>query len=145
MKKTGLLTKILAVAGVALTWLPIAATLATSVVGSLRAGAFRLDYLMPAELFPAALVGGGLLLAAALLARSRRGLIAGGLAIAATALIAGQALAVVSGLASGRIEPSGLWWALVIASLAIYSAALIVLGVVGLLLTREVFGRGART
>ena len=38
---------------------------------------FRFDYLMPVELFPAALIGGGLLVWVSLRARSRRGLMDG--------------------------------------------------------------------
>ncbi len=143
MPKMGVLTKILAAAGVALTWLPVAAMLLTALFGLFRERVLRLDYLMPAELFPFALAGGGLLVGAALRARARRGLIAGGLAVAATALVAGQALAVVSGLASGEIEPAGVWWALVVASLVIYTAAVVELGVVGVVLAREVFGPAA--
>ncbi len=43
--------------------------------GVTRERIFRFDYLMPAELFPATLVGGGLLIWAALRAHSRRRLI----------------------------------------------------------------------
>jgi len=55
MRKTGALTRTLAIAGTVLAWLPIAATLATAIPGSLRRGEFHVDYLMPAELFPVAL------------------------------------------------------------------------------------------
>jgi peptidoglycan/LPS O-acetylase OafA/YrhL len=92
------------------------------------------DYLMPAELFPLALAGGCLLIWAALRARSRRGL-----GIAAGLLVVGQVLAVVTGLASGETEPAGWQWALVLASIAGYSLALVVVGVGGLLLLRDLF------
>jgi hypothetical protein len=106
----------------------------------IRAGIFRLDYLMPAELFPLALLGGGLLLWAALRARARRWLIGGSLAGAVVLLFGSQALAVATGLAAGRIEPAGWPWALVLAALALYVVALIVLGVGGvLLLVRDLF------
>ena len=98
---------------------------------------FRFDYLMPAELFPAALVGGGLLMWAALRARSRRGIIGWGLGIAVGSLVGGQALAVATGLASGETEPTGWQWALVLASLGVYSLALVVIGVGGVLLLRD--------
>jgi len=103
----------------------------------IRARMFRFDYLMPAELFPAALAGGCLLLWAALRARSRRGLIGGSLAGAVVLPVAGQALASVTGLASGRTEPTGWPWALVLASLALFVLATVVLGVGGVLLLRD--------
>ena len=53
--------RLLALVGTIAVWLPIAATLAMSALGSTRAGTFRMDYLMPAELFPAVIVGGALL------------------------------------------------------------------------------------
>ena len=139
MDRKGAFTRVLAVAGTVLVWFPILATVVISVVGSSRDRVFRFDYLMPAELFPAALVGGGLLLWAALRARSRRGLVACGLALAVGALVGGQALAVVTGLASGETGPTGLWWALVVASLVIYSLALVEIGIAGVLLARDLF------
>lgn len=99
---------------------------------------------MPAELFPFVLAGGGLLLWAALRARSRREAIGWGLAMILALLIGGQALAVASGLASGETEPAGSAWALVIASLVGYTLALVELGIAGLLLLRDVFQHGKK-
>ena len=89
MEKKNILTKILAIAGTALAWFPILAPVVLSIPGLIAERVFRFDYLMPAELFPVALVGGGLLLGAALRARSRRGLIGWGLGIAAGLLVGG--------------------------------------------------------
>ena len=142
MDSKGAFTRVLAVIGTVLVWFPILATVVISVVGSSRDRVFRFDYLMPAELFPVALVGGGLLLWAALRARSRRRPIACGLALAVGALVGGQALAVVTGLASGETEPTGLWWALVVASLVVYSLTLVEIGIAGVLLVRDLFQSG---
>jgi len=142
MEKRGVLTKALAVVGTVLVWFPIFATLTTSVVGTIAHRVFRFDYLMPAELFPAAFVGGGLLMWAALRARSRRGLIGWGLGVVVGLLLGGQALAAVTGLASGETEPAGWFWALVVASLVIYSLALMEIGVAGVLLVRDLFQPG---
>ena len=139
MNKTGVLTKTLAVAGALLVWFPIVATVMISVGGWLGGRVFRFDYLMPAELAAAAFLGGGLLLWAALRARSRRGLIGWGLGIMLTLLVGGQALAVVTGLASGAIEPAGWAWAVVVASLAAYTLAIVEIGAAGVLLVRDVF------
>ena len=94
---------------------------------------------MPAELFPVALVGGGLLIWAALRARSRRRIIGWGLGVAVGSLVGGQALAVVTGLASGETEPTGWWWALVLTSIVVYALALVVIGVGGVMLLRDLF------
>jgi hypothetical protein len=139
MEKKGILTKALAIVGTALVWIPILAPVLFSAAFLIQARMLRFDYLMPAELFPVALVGGGLLLWAALRARSRRGLIGGSLGGAVILLVGSQALAVVTGLASGRTEPTGWPWALVLASLVLFILALVVMGVVGVLLLRDLF------
>ena len=139
MDRRDILTRILAVAGTVLVSFPILATVAISVAGSITSRTFRFDYLMPAELFPIAFAGGGLLLWAALRAHARRSLIGWGLEIAAVWLLAGQALAVVTGLASGETEPAGWLWVLVLASLVIYALALLELEVAGVLLVHDLF------
>jgi hypothetical protein len=134
-----ILTKVLAIVGTVLVWFPILAPVVISVNEFVAERIFRFDYLMPAELFPAVLVGGGLLMGAALRARSRRGLIGWGLGIAVGMLVGGQALAVATGLASGDAEPAGWQWALVLASIGVYSLALVVIAVGGVLLVRDLF------
>jgi hypothetical protein len=139
MKKINVFTKILAIAGTVLVWFPILAPILLSVVFIITNHIFRFDYLMPAELFLFALVGGGLLIWAALRARSRQRIIGWGLGIAAGMLVSGQVLAVVTGLASGETEPVGWRLVLVLASLVIYSLALVATGVGGILLLRDLF------
>jgi hypothetical protein len=139
MKKKIVLTRILACAGTALVWFPILAPILLSVIVTITDHKFLFDYLMPAELFPYALAGGVLLLWAALWAHSRQKLIGWALVIAAGMLVGGQALAVVTGLSSGRIAGMGWQWILVIASLVIYTLALIAMGVGGVLLLRYLY------
>lgn len=133
------LTKILAVAGTALVWFPLLAPVLLSAILLITEGVFRFDFLIPAELFPMALLGGGLLVWAAQRAHTQRRLTAWGFGLATGMLVGGQTLAVVSGLASGEIEPAGVWWLLVIASLVIYCLALVASGVGGILLLRDLF------
>jgi len=139
MQNKGVLTKILALVGTVLVWFPLLAPVLFSMASFIGDRRFRFDYLMPAELFPLVLVGGGLLIWAALRARARRGIIGWGLGIAAGMLVGGQALAVVTGLASGETEPVGWRWALVLGSLVVYSLAVLLIGVGGLLLIRDLF------
>lgn len=139
MRKPGVLTRLLALAGAVLVWLPIVVTVALSAPGALRGGALHVDYLMPAELFPAALAGGGLLLWASLRTGSHRALIGGCLGLMLLFLFGGQALAVVTGLASGAREPTGWPWLVLVGSLIGYVAMVIALGVAGILLVGDVF------
>ena len=127
-----------------LVWFPILAPILLSVAAITKERMFRFDYLMPAELFPVALVGAGLLIWAALRARSRQRLIGWGFGIAVGLLIGGQVLAVVTGLASGETEPTGWPWALVLGSLGGYSLSLLVIGIGGVLLVRDLFKSPAR-
>jgi len=139
MEKKNAFTKILAIVGTVLVWFPILAPVLLSLILFIGEGRFLLDYLMPAELFPFALAGAILLLWAGLRARSHWKLIAWGLGIAAALLVGSQALAVVTGLASGATEPVGVWWILVLASLAIFTLGLVTIGVGGILLLRDLF------
>jgi hypothetical protein len=139
MAKRGTLTKILAVTGTVLVWFPILAPIVLSLAFFVSEHLLRIDYLMPAELFLFALAGGALLIWAALRARARRALIGWSLGIAAGLLVGSQALADATGLASGEREPEGLLWAVMLAALAIFTIALIVAGVGGALLVRDLF------
>lgn len=139
MQKQDGLSKALAIAGTIFVWLPLLAPVFFSAAALIGRGVLRFDYLMPAELFLAVLLGGGLLIWAALRTRSRRALIGAGLAVAAGMLIGGQALAVATGLASGETEPAGWPWAMVVASLVAYSLAVVAVGVGGVLLLRDLF------
>jgi len=139
MKTKNNLTKGMAILGSALIWFPILAPFLLGAASFLSEGRFRLDYLMPAELFPSVLVGSGLLLWAALRARARQRLIAWGLGLAIGTLFGGQGLAVVTGLASGRTQPEGWAFALVLATLVLYSLTLIGMGVGGVLLAIDLF------
>lgn len=141
MENKNVFTKILAITGTVLVWLPIAAPVFFSAAVLIRSGMFRMDYLMPAELFLLVLVGGGLLLWAALRMRRLRGLIGWGLGGAFVLLFGSQLLAVATGLADGRTKPTGWQWALVLGGLAAYILAVIVIGVGGILLLRHLFKR----
>lgn len=140
MGKKDIVSRVLATVGTVLVWFPVLAPFVFAVLGSVRGRVplfSRFDYLMPAELFPVAVLGGGLLLWAALRTRSRRWLIGGSLGSAVVLPVVGQVIAVVTGLASGRVEPTGWQWALVLAFLAAYVLALVIMGIGGVLLLRD--------
>lgn len=139
MSDKGVFTKVLSVAGTILVWLPIVVPLLFSTALLVQHGVFRLDYLMPAELFLLVLIGGGLLFWAALRAHLHWRLIGWSLGIAICLLVFGQGLATVTGLASGEMEPLGWWLATVLASIVGYSIGVVVLGIGGLLLLHDLF------
>ncbi len=139
MPNKGLLTKILALVGTLVVLFPILAPLAFSAGSYAGDRILRFDFLMPAELFPAAFIGAGLLFWAAMRAHSREKLIGWWFAAAAGLLIGAQQLAVVTGLDSGEGPPEGIWWITVIVMINAYSLALVITGIYGVLLLRELF------
>jgi hypothetical protein len=139
MAKTGWFTKIMALAGTVLMWMPIVFPVLLGAGAFISRGQVLFDYLMPAELFPCVLLGGLLLLWAAVRARSRRAWLAWSLGAAVVTLFGGQAYAFFVGLADGRIAAEGLPWALVIASLSLYTAAVTAAALGGLALIRDLY------
>jgi hypothetical protein len=144
MEKKDGFTKILAILGTILIWFPILAPFILGTGSLIRSGMFRFDYLMPAELFPSALLGGISLFWAAMRARSYHKLIGWGLVIAVGMLFGGQGLAVVTGLASGETEPTPLLIGLVLTPIIIYALLLAAVGVGGILLVRDLFKQPAQ-
>lgn len=139
MNKKIATSRILAIIGTVLVWLPILATLVTGVYGSIAYHRLLMDYLMPAELFPLAGVGGLMLIVAAILARSQRKWIIWSFIVMVVSLVASQGFAEVSGLASGRIEPTGFWWILVLGLIILFTLTMIVLGIGGIKLIKSLF------
>ena len=139
MKKPSILTKILAPIGTILVWLPILAPILFSAGTWLERQHFNFDYLMPLELFPFELVGAGLLIWAALNARLRVKLIGWSLAAAGFDLVLGAVFMSVSGLASGKNEPTGILLAFAIFILIVYILAIIVAGIGGCLLNLDLW------
>ena len=139
MMKTGWFTKLLAILGTVAIVLPVLAPIFFSVVFLFSEGRFLFDYLMPAELFPLVLVGSIFLIWSALRARSYHKLIIWSVVIGIIMLFGGQALAVATGLATGDMEPVGIWWALVLGSIIIFDLAVLSTGVGGILLVKTLF------
>jgi hypothetical protein len=139
MAKKDLFTKMLAITGFVLVWLTILAPVIFAILSLIRGGGFRFDYLMPAELFIAALAGGFLLLWSALRARSHVKWISWALILAVLMLVGGQALAVVTGLADGTAGEG--WFPVVLGMIVLYDLLLVALGVGGWYLMRHLFGK----
>jgi hypothetical protein len=136
MEKKDLFTKILAIAGFVLVWFTILAPLVLSIISLVSGGGFRFDYLMPAELFMVALVGGLLLLWASLRSRLFMKWLHWAFGIAFVTLLGGTTLAKVTGLADGKSGSEG-WLPVAIGLIVVYDLALVALGVGGWNMCRE--------
>jgi hypothetical protein len=127
----------LAFVGTSFACLPILATLALSLIGSIRDRAFRFDFLMPAELFLFFVVGATLLAVVAFRTGHQRIVIATGSVSAAATLVSAQGIAVRTGLASGA-EPAAGWPLLLVVVLLIaYVASVVVTAIGGIGLVRD--------
>jgi len=131
MEKKSKLSKILIVVGTILILFPILAPLVLGFISLGVDGIYRLDYLMPAELGILVFVGGALLLWGALRIRLRQGQIAWGfgLAVGSIAIL----------VSFGDVEPGSLKWAIAVGLLVTYTLAIMLMGVGGILLWRDLF------
>ena len=139
MGKKDVLTKILAVVGTILTWLPLVAPFVFGFFALFSRGRFLFDFLIPAEFFPVVLAGCLLLLWAAFRAGSQKQWIGWSLAAAILLILLGQGLASVTGLASGANEAAGWRLVLVMGSIVLFDLALVAVGVGGIRLLRDLF------
>ncbi len=139
MHKKNVLTKILAIAGTILVWLPVVALVVITGAVLIQRGEFHVDYLIPAELFPVFLGGGLLLLWAAIRAKCYRLWIGAGLGAVGVLIVSGQVIALLTGLATGETEPGGWQWALVLGAIILYDLAVVAVGVGGILLILKIF------
>ena len=129
MNKRDALSKILTTVGILMVWVPILAPVFLGFISLGTNGIYRFDYLMPAELGLVIFIGGVMLFWVAIRAKSQRGIIAWGLGIAIGAITLLNTF--------GDVEPGSLRWAIVVGLLIIYSLAIVVLGVGGVLLWRN--------
>jgi hypothetical protein len=141
MKHKDTLAKILALIGTILVWFPILAMVVTSSLFTIRSEMFRMDYLIPAEIAPVPLVGSLLLWWAAFRANYKKGSIGWGMLAAAVFLVGSQVLAVVTGLASGKIAEGGWQMSVVMGGLIAYDLAFVWIGIAGIQLTSELIRR----
>jgi len=121
--------KYLAFVGTLLIWIPILAPVLLTLILLLKDGIFRFDFLMPAELFPLAFIGGIILVWWSRKISSFQKRIAWSFGTAIAALVGSQAIAVVTGISSGEREASGLFFVLIILVYIIYLISHVMLGV----------------
>jgi len=128
----------LVLAGAALVWLVLLCPLIFGVVSLIAWGRFHLDYLLPAELCFLAFAGGLMLVWGSLRLHRHRALLGGALLAAVVALIGSQGLAVATGMATGARAAEGWPLIMVLVLLGAYVLALVVMGVMGIMLSRDV-------
>lgn len=142
MEKTNWVTKTLAVVGTILVTIPVLTPIVFSLMRFISTRHFLFDYLMPAELGLAVLIGAGLLLWAAIRSKSYLKWIAWSLGSAIFLVFGSQALAVITGIASGRTEPAGWQYGIVLGGIIGYDLAVVALSIGGILLCRNLLKRG---
>lgn len=147
MLKNNKAQKILAPLGTVLVLLPILFMLLTAVVGSLQRRQLLCDYMLPAELSLLVLAGCGLLLWAALRARTFIRAIAWTTGASFVLLIGCQALAMVTGLAHGRVEVEDApgWVAIITVMLLGYDLGVALLGYWGVRLSLKIYNMSQNT
>jgi len=131
MSKKDALSKILAVLGTVLVLFPVLAPVILGLFPLVTDGVYRFDYLMPAELGIVAFTGGVLLIWGAFRARLRKRIITWGLGLAAGS--------VAFLMAFGDVVPGSLEWGLAIGLLITYVMALVIMGIGGILLWKDLF------
>lgn len=139
MERSGFWTKVIAICGLVLIWLPMVAPLVLGLVVTITDGKFLFDYLMPGELFPVMFVGAGLTIWAALRTKRFVKPISWSLGAAIVFLLTSQGTAMLTGLADGRVQADGWQWILTMAIYICFVLACITLGIFSLLLTIHLF------
>lgn len=137
MKGKILFTEILAIIGTLLIWIPILFPIFLTISRLITRQPFVFDFLMPAELFPLILSGAFLLIWVVFMAKSYRTVVLVIFGIEILSLVGSQMVAVMSGLASAEIEPTGTPWFIVTALIGIYNFSVIALGITGISLIRK--------
>lgn len=127
-----------AVIGTILVWLPILIMLITSIIGSISAQMFLMDYLLPAEFFFVELIGWVLLVAASLMTQVMKIPVLITAILTPAALIIAMLVASLSGLTSGAIEAEGFIWMLILGMIMAYDILVAVMGILGIKLIVDI-------
>lgn len=139
MQKRKWFSRFLGITGTISVLLPIIIAVLLSVIHFISKHEFILDYLIPAELGFVVLFGASLLLWVVFRVRLLVKRVIWTISIALICLFGSQGLAVITGLASGEIEPSGWQFLIVTGLLVVYDICVIVLGFFGILLIIKIY------
>lgn len=137
MAKRDGLARALAIIGVVLLLVPILLPVVFSLRFIGRPGGYMIDYLMPFEVYPVAVVGFILVLLASLRARLRRGAVGISIGVMLGGVVLGAVAAQLTGIANS-VETLEAWrYAVVIGFGAISLIGQLTLAVIGILLVRD--------
>lgn len=131
--------KILAIGGVILVALPVLFPVIISFPNLIRSGHFNFDYLFPAEMFPIVLLGGILILVAAILARMHLKLIAWGFGAVVVTLAALMIVPIATGLNKSIEQPTGNLMLILQGIVALHWLAIFALLIGGIILVVALF------
>lgn len=134
-------SKILAVLGTILVWLPIVAPVVFGFISLMGDGRFRFDYFLPAEYALLIIAGGAALLWAAIRERLLIKWIAWSFGLALACLGGCMGAAAITGLASGRVDENGWQMMLTLGLLIGYILMAVLLGIGGICLETKIFRR----
>lgn len=122
--KSKKMMKILTIIGTILLFVPFVFMVLTSIVGSIIRQKFLMDYLITMELFPVILIGSLMIVVVSFMAKINKKRSIALTSLLCLSLIAPQAIAVVTGIASGDTPPQGAMWLLILFLVLMYNVIL---------------------
>jgi len=134
MEKNTLFTKILVIMGNILLWIPLILPVVFLIVSWVQRGKALFDFLMPAELFSAVLVGSMLLFWVSLRIKKRSAPVGFGAGFAVLMLIGAQGVASISQVPAGETNSAGGAKLLALTMIVLFDLALVFVGVNGIIL-----------
>lgn len=137
MKNKILISKILAITGTILVWIPIIAPVLLTIIFLITEGRLAFDFLMPMELFFLVIIGALLLIISSIIMKFKWKIIGISLGTTITVFILVQFIAEITGIASGETEMTTLLYFIMITFVIIYIISLIILGISGISLVKK--------
>jgi len=137
MKNKSLISKIIAITGTILVWIPIIAPVLLTIIFLIIKGRFAFDFLMPMELIFLVIIGAILLIISSIIMKFKWKIIGISLGTIISIFILGQFIAEITGIASGETEMTSTLYFIMITFVIIYIISLIILGISGIKLVKK--------
>jgi len=127
MKNKSLISKIIAITGTILIWIPIIVPVSFTIIFLIIKGKFAFDFLMPMELIFCVIIGAILLIIASIIMKFKWKIIGISLGTIISIFILVQFIAEITGIASGEAGMTPLLYFIMITFVIIYIISLIIL------------------
>ena len=137
MKNKSLISKIIAITGTILVWIPIIAPVLLTIIFLIIKGRLAFDFLMPMELIFLVIIGAILLIISSIIMKFKWKIIGISLGTIISIFILGQFIAEITGIASGETEMTSTLYFIMITFVIIYIISLIILGISGIKLVKK--------